>query len=88
MEVWGAQGGWQNYGPKGGYTIGTKSLTASGNVYICVGKQGGVPNGTTGGAGGYNGGGKGGNGYNYAGGGGGGGATHIALVSGILSSLS
>jgi len=88
LEVWGAQGGWQDNGAKGGYAMGKKSLTASGNIYICIGSQGGVPNGSTGGTAGYNGGGKGGNGFNYAGGGGGGGATHIANVSGVLSSLS
>ena len=49
--------------------MGKKSLTASGNIYICIGSQGGVPNGSTGGTAGYNGGGKGGNGFNYAGGG-------------------
>ena len=82
LEVWGAQGG---DGGNGGYSIGSKSLNSSNNLYICVGSTGGNPSGNNGGSAGYNGGGKGGNafqgGYSYTilGGRGGGGATHIAI---------
>ena len=77
LEVWGAQGGSTNYtkaGGNGGYSTGTKSLTAGTTIYIVVGGQGGS------GGGGYNGGGYGGNRS------GGGGATHMATTNrGVLS---
>jgi hypothetical protein len=82
LEVWGAQGG--GNGGKGGYAIGRKDITVSGNLYLCIGQQGGLYNGyIAGGAGGYNGGGKGGNSFNnsYLAGVGGGGATHIATTN-------
>ena len=81
LEVWGAQGG--SSGGVGGYSIGTYTLTANQKIYINIGGAGG--NGVNG-AGGYNGGGRG-----YASAAvcaGGGGATHIATVSGLLSTLS
>ena len=84
LEVWGAQGG-SNYGGYGGYTSGYVYLTAGTDLFINVGGKGGNN------IGGYNGGGD---GQYYAGGTtppvgfGGGGATHIALKSGVLSSLS
>ena len=81
LEVWGAQGG--SSGGVGGYSVGTYALTANQKIYINIGGAGG--NGVNG-AGGYNGGGRG-----YAAAAvcaGGGGATHIATISGLLSTLS
>lgn len=81
LEVWGAQGG--SSGGVGGYSVGTYTLTANQKIYINIGGAGG--NGVNG-AGGYNGGGRG-----YASTAvcaGGGGATHIATISGLLSTLS
>lgn len=89
-------------GAYGGYSKGEILLDESTKLYINVGGKGadatnysGATNSTgnyvtvTGGAGGYNGGGSGGSGIrNWSGAGGGGGATHIALQSGLLSSLS
>ena len=89
LEVWGAQGGYvttaSNYG---GYSVGTIYLKSNEKLYINVGGSG---SGSTTGAGdtfvgGYNGGGNGLNGTTQ-GGSSGGGATHIALKSGLLSSL-
>lgn len=66
LEVWGAQGGYRSsssYGGKGGYSVGTITLTKETNVYVYVGGSG-----RTGGvSGGFNGGGK---KYSYYGGGG------------------
>ena len=76
LEVWGAQGGGTN-GGYGAYSIGSASLTKGNIIYINVGGQG---SNTTGG---YNGGGT-----AKTSGYGGGGATHIATVSGLLSTLS
>ena len=96
LEVWGAQGGNAGGGYLGGYgaySTGVAELNQSQKLYVYVGGQGAVSaTGTA--TGGYNGGGSGfgstdccsGCGYRYAAGGGG--ATHIATVSGILSSLS
>lgn len=79
LEVWGAQGGSDNYGTggKGGYSVGYVNLSANNNIYVVVGGAG------TTSSGGYNGG-----GIPANGGGGGGGATHIAKLSGVLKSLS
>ena len=76
LEVWGAQGGasTRTTGGKGGKTYGNKTLTKNTVLYIVVGGQGVS-------TGGYNGGGA----SSY---GGGGGATHIATVTGELSTLS
>ena len=102
IEVWGAQGGNGIYssfiarGGYGGYSVGQMVLNKNTYVYINVGKLGDtgkMPQSTsdpnTISFGGYNGGG---NGYNvsetyYYGTGGGGGATHIALKTGLLSTL-
>ncbi len=92
LEVWGAQGGTTNNyaGGYGGYSSGEVSLIKGTNLYINVGGEG---SSTASGvsqyvAGGYNGGGST-NGQDccnrYFGSGGG--ATHIATVSGLLSSL-
>lgn len=88
-------------GGGGGYAVGTVSLTAGTILYIVVGGAGGTSTTKNGGEAGYNGGGAGGSGSGNSsgwwswggsgkrnGGGGGGGATHIAKVSGLLSSLS
>ena len=83
LQVWGAQGGGfdsgSSRGGKGGYSYGNYSLSASGNLYICVGGRGYVAA-----SGGYNGGAQ----YstiNGHSGGGGGGATHIATAKrGVL----
>jgi len=78
LEVWGAQGDGGNAssmatGGYGGYSTGEVSLTAQSTLYVNVGGKGNAWNG------GYNGGGIG----SISGGG----ATHIATVSGILSTL-
>ena len=92
LEVYGAQGGnaYSNEtgrtgnGGKGGYSIGYVKLTKGQTIYICVGGAG-TTNGTYAT---YNGGG---NGYvstksgDYYGSGGG--ATHIANITGTLSSI-
>ena len=86
LEVWGAQGAEKTVGRGGygGYSSGVVELKTDEVLYINVGGQGAYR------AGGYNGGG---NGQYQAGGvknaaGGGGGATHIAKISGLLSTLS
>lgn len=89
LETWGASGGGANdsfnydYGGHGGYSYGLYTFNSQTTVYIVVGGAGtkGTSSGTY--AGGYNGGGSG----NYYSGGGGG-ATHIALVTGLLNTLS
>lgn len=73
LETWGAQGN-STTGAYGAYSTGTISLNKGDKLYINVGGT------TTTTVGGYNGGGTG----NH----GGGGATHIAKVSGLLSTLS
>ena len=77
LEVWGAQGGYRSsstYGGKGGYSVGTITLTKETNVYVYVGGSG-----NTGGAsGGFNGGGK---KYSYYGGGG---ASDIRIIQDSL----
>ena len=83
IEVWGAAGGYTSEtrrGGYGGYATGTISLGAEEKLYVNVGGQGT----TDPGVGGYNGGGSGGS---AGGSGGGGGATHVALKSGLLSTL-
>ena len=90
IEVWGAQGGSVNssyYGGYGGYSVGEISLNSSTPLYINVGGQGTSGANTTK-SGGYNGGGRAdatSDCSNFASGGGG--ASHIALVSGKLSTL-
>ena len=82
LEVWGAQGGSYNssyYGGYGGYSTGIVFLNKNEQLKIYVGGT------ATSSIGGYNGGGK---GSSYVGISGGGGATHIARVSGLLSTLS
>ena len=65
LEVWGAQG---NYGGKGGYSIGYKTLNTSNNLYVCIGQCPWSSPSLD---------------YSYNGGGGGdmrgGGASHIAI---------
>ena len=95
LEVWGASGSDLSYNSKtskggyGGYATGVMRLTAGTVLYINVGETG-LPNNATEGntvAGGYNGGGS--NTTDYWGvAASAGGATHIALKSGVLSSLS
>lgn len=86
LEVWGAQGGDDGtLGGLGGYAVGNLTLSSTDTLYIVVGGEGGNYNNPTGG---YNGGGDGGTYHEYRYGAGGGGATHIALRSGELSSLS
>ena len=95
LEVWGAQGGSVTYssttyrGGYGGYSVGSISLTKGQKLYINVGGagSGGISSSTF--TGGYNGGGaitqtNGSDHYHASGGG----ATHIATVSGLLSTLS
>ena len=82
LEVWGAQGGSYNssyYGGYGGYSTGIVFLNKNEQLKIYVGST------AISSIGGYNGGGK---GSSYVGISGGGGATHIARVSGLLSTLS
>ena len=94
LEAWGAQGGVKIAGGTstigyGGYSVGNISLVKDTSLYVNVGGAGlTTSSASTILAGGYNGGGK---GYSYSddrGGASGGGATHIATVSGILSTLS
>ena len=85
LETWGAQGGngTNSYiGGYGGYSTGQICLNRSKKIYINIGGSG--KTGTCA-AGGYNGGGISGDQESTAGSGGG--ATHIASITGILSSL-
>ena len=81
LEVWGAQGESYTsnfYGGYGGYSSGNISLQQNEKLYVNVGGKGNSLDG------GYNGGGSVSNGnYGRAGGG----ATHIALTTGLLSTL-
>ena len=96
IETWGAQGGTYNsefLGGYGGYSVGMTSLPFSSIIYISVGGAGssGIANeGIDYEDGGYNGGGNRGS-YNCPscnfGSSSGGGATHVALTSGLLSTL-
>ena len=57
LEVWGAQGGYRSsssYGDKGGYSVGTITITQPTHIFIYVGGSGN----TGGTSGGFNGGGK------------------------------
>ena len=90
LEVWGAQGGDSKHtndsgkGGKGGYAIGTNSLSKSTSLYIYVGQSGndaGIKAAFNGGGNAY----YSGITLDYAQGGG---CTHIASVSGLLSTLS
>lgn len=88
LEVWGAQGG--NSGGLGGYSYGHVLLEKGAVLYICCGQAGSKTSSTS-----YNGGGGGKSQHfgftdNYQPtptGGSGGGATHIATVTGTLSSI-
>ena len=84
-------------GGKGGYSTGTKALSAATTLYLCVGGEGGKHTNSTSSypAGGYNGGGDSGAkalnarwGWttHASGGGGGGGATHIGTQNAVLKS--
>ena len=91
LETWGAQGGGDAtyVGGYGGYSIGYVYLSDNQQLYIAVGGVGGYCTGSSCTAvGGYNGGG---NCQAYTDStstcGSGGGATHIATISGLLSSL-
>jgi len=95
LETWGASAGYSYVdgvittpGGYGGYSVGEVNLLKDQNLYIHVGGRGEEVYGRNSAAGGYNGGG---NGYgdqnDNDGGGSGGGATHIALKSGLLSTL-
>ena len=90
LETWGAQGGstYDYYGGYGGYSSGAISLTENDVAYINIGGAGQVSG--EGISGGYNGGGS--SNKNWGNPeisrqGSGGGATHIAGMSGVLSSL-
>ena len=88
LQCWGTGSPNNSYG--GGYTYGDTDKQKDYNLYVCVGEQGKVNNGETGGAAAYNGGGAGGNGYGgngytYQGGCSGGGATHIGLKNSVLT---
>lgn len=74
IECWGAQGGYRSstsYGGKGGYAVGTLTLSAKTNLFVYVGGAGGNTSTNAGSAtvvgGGFNGGGS---RYGYKGGGG------------------
>ena len=84
LQCWGAGSPNNSYG--GGYTFGDTDKQKDDNLYVCVGEQGKVNNGVTGGAAAYNGGGAGGNAFNvFPGGCSGGGATHIGLKNSVLT---
>lgn len=85
LETWGAQGGAANghyYGGFGGYSSGQINIKSNEKIYVNVGGSGKTGAIATGG---YNGGGTSGNQESTAGSGGG--ATHIAKISGLLSTL-
>ena len=86
LECWGAKGGGHPgsllSGANGGYSKGVINLTEETTLYLVCGGRGTQGSTTQNHAGGYNGGGT---GRYYSGGGGG--ATHIALKTGLLSSL-
>ena len=88
LEVWGAQGGSGGagvHGGYGGYSVGMINLNQGDTLYVCVGGKGGGSDTSDTGVVGYNGGGE----ANYGGSrGNGGGATHIALITGTLNTLS
>ena len=95
LEVWGAQGGSGYHateslaGGKGGYSVGTLSISSKTNLFVVVGGQGSTQNVYNAG---YNGGGANSSWYDeiHPGGygGAGGGATHIATATGELKTLS
>ena len=90
LEVWGAQGGGDTYGGKGGYSVGEYTLNSSDILYINVGGKGEKVsvNGSSV-EGGYNGGGAATTDYSgteFASSGGG--ATHVALKTGLLTAFS
>ena len=91
LEAWGGQGGnvsTTDFGGYGGYSTGVVYLEKGETIYINVGGAGSVTTAQSALAGGYNGGG---NAFGASNGkkvGSGGGATHIATVSGLLSTLS
>ena len=88
IEIYGAAGGnaGSYSGGKGGYSTGQVSLNKGDVLYVVVGGAGSTSTGKI--AGGYNGGGAAvGNPYNSSPGGSGGGATHIASMTGTLSSI-
>lgn len=95
LEVWGAQGGGSVANGAllagdgyGGYAVGTIELDAGKSLYINVGGKGTDGIILSDAPGGYNGGGSGtSDGSDDEASGGGGGATHIAIVSGVLSTL-
>ena len=98
LETWGAQGGQYDSTKTaragyGGYSVGYIKLTSGQALYVNVGGQGAGGADTVNGyraviAGGYNGGGQGQTWVDSKTVGGGGGASHIATVSGLLSTLS
>lgn len=98
LETWGASGGYAydilrstGGGGYGGYSVGSVSLNKTNTLFINVGGQGESNCQTTTCTGGYNGGSSSSKWANGTGAGlytgGGGGATHIANVSGLLSTL-
>ena len=98
LETWGAQGGQYDSTKTaragyGGYSVGYIKLTSGQALYVNVGGQGAGGADTVNGyraviAGGFNGGGQGQTWVDSKTVGGGGGASHIATVSGLLSTLS
>lgn len=88
LETWGAQGGtYGNYrGGYGAYATGVVYLPKNKTIYVVVGGQPGVASNNSVG-GGYNGGGSARTQSGNDKAGAGGGATHIALRTGVLSSL-
>lgn len=90
LEVWGPKGGDANIysGGYGAYSVGEISLKKGEVLYLNIGGEGKM--GNTGATGGYNGGGNASKNYDQpdkSRQGSGGGATHIALKSGLLSTL-
>ena len=89
IKAWGAQGGatgsdYWGTGGKGGYSTGDASVSAGETIYIVVGQLGFQSSSTTA----YNGGGEGNPQPSWGEGWTGGGATHVAKVTGVLSTLS
>ena len=92
LEVYGAQGGGTDaYAGKGGYSLGTKAISAATVLYLVVGGRGATTTSSAACTGGYNGGGQkyqGNGSWSCSTQGAGGGATHIATATGLLSALS
>lgn len=90
LEMWGAQGGAAKtkIGGYGGYSAANIYLTRNQSIYVYIGGAGKNTTSQSSLAGGYNGGGNADGSFNNKTVASGGGATHIALTTGLLNTLS